>query len=102
MQDKPKQGPGETQVRIKAKDEVLAGTYANTMIVTHTKEEFVLDFLSVFPPQGTLNARVILSPGHYKRIIRALAENLGRYEARFGAIEESVSPEGEAKPKLEA
>lgn len=94
MQDKP-QGKGEgkgTPIRIKAKDEILGGTYANTMIVTHTKEEFVLDFLAVFPPQGVLNSRVIISPGHMKRIIKAMKENLSKYESKYGTVQEATSP----------
>jgi hypothetical protein len=100
MQEKEKTKP--TPIRIKARDEVLGGTYANTMIVTHTKEEFVLDFLAVFPPQGMLNSRVIISPGHLKRLIKALQENLGKYEARFGSIQEASSPEGGSPPQFQA
>jgi len=94
MQDKPQsKGAGKgTPIRIKAKDETLGGTYANTMIVTHTKEEFVLDFLAVFPPQGILNSRVIISPGHMKRIIKAMQDNLSKYESKFGTVQEATSP----------
>ena len=80
------------QINIKINDEVLAGKYANAMQVTHTKEEFVLDFMNILPPNGIVTARVITSPGHMKRIIKALQENLGRYEAIFGKIEEAEAP----------
>jgi len=63
------------------------------MHILHTKEEFVLDFLNIFPPTGTLNSRVILSPGHFKRMIRAMEENLKKYEDQHGKIEESEAPE---------
>ena len=81
------------QVQIKAKDEDLKGVYSNLMQVTHTKEEFVLDFLFAIPPQGNLASRVIMSPGHAKRMIKALQENVERYEDKFGKIEEAESPE---------
>jgi len=45
-----------------------------------------IDFLNVFPPEAIVNARVVVSPGHLKRMIRALNENLGRYEKQFGMI----------------
>jgi hypothetical protein len=95
MQDsKAKAPPPKGQpIRIKARDEILGGVYANTMIVTHTKEEFVLDFLAVFPPQGVLNSRVIISPGHLKRLIKALQENLSKYESKFGVVQEATSPD---------
>lgn len=100
MQEKPK--PLEHALKIKARDEILGGTYANSMIVTHTKEEFVLDFLAVFPPQGVLNSRVIISPGHLKRIIKALNDNLGKYEARFGPLHEAASPDEGGPERFQA
>lgn len=81
------------QVQIKASDEKLKGEYSNVMQILHTKEEFVLDFLNVFPPTGTLNSRVILSPGHFKRMVKAMTENLEKYENSFGKIEASQEPE---------
>lgn len=80
------------EIKIKATDEVLKGAYANQMIISHTREEFILDFISAFPPEGILNARVIISPGHLKRVIRALQENLGKYEKKFGVVKEAPEP----------
>lgn len=81
------------QVQIKATDEKLKGEYANVMQVLHTKEEFVLDFLNIFPPTGTLNARVIVSPGHFKRMLAAMSENLAKYESQFGDVKPSDAPQ---------
>lgn len=80
------------QIQIKATDDKLKGEYANTMQVLHTKEEFVLDFLNIFPPSGTLNARIIVSPGHFKRMLVAMQENLGKYESHFGSVSPSEVP----------
>lgn len=82
----------QQQIQIKASDEKLKGEYSNVMQILHTKEEFVLDFLNVFPPTGTLNSRVILSPGHFKRMVKAMGENLEKYENQFGKIEASEEP----------
>ena len=79
----------EKEIKIKASDEALAGKYANVAQVSHNKEEFVMDFMSVFPPSGSLNSRVIMSPGHFKRTVKAMQENLQKYESNFGTIEES-------------
>lgn len=73
------------------------GVYANLMMVSHRKEEFILDFLFV-PPQpqaggqsaAALRSRVITTPEHAKRIVRALQENIQRYEASFGVISEAT------------
>lgn len=82
----------QNQIQIKATDEKLKGEYANVMQVMHTKEEFLLDFLNVFPRSGTLNARIIVSPSHFKRMVAAMSENLGKYEAQFGNVEASEAP----------
>ena len=92
MENKPKQ-PEQKQIQIKAKDEILSGKYANVAQINHNKEEFILDFMSIFPPVGTLNSRIIVSPGHYKRMIKAMQDNLQKYESHFGFIEESNEPE---------
>ncbi|MBM4395970.1 MAG: DUF3467 domain-containing protein [Deltaproteobacteria bacterium] len=83
------QNPQKPPVPIKVREEVVGGVYSNNMVVAHTREEFVMDFIYLFPQQGIVNARVITSPGHMKRIIRALNENMRKYEAQFGEIKES-------------
>jgi len=92
MSEKGHDPPKRKGVQIKVPEEVARGTYANTMAVFHTREEFVIDFLNVFPPTGIATARIITSPGHIKRIIRALQDNLRRYEDRFGTVEEAPPP----------
>lgn len=71
---------------------MLKGQYANMMMIAHTKEEFVLDFMNVVPPQGIVTSRIITSPGHMKRIIAALSENIKKYEGSFGTIAEASIP----------
>jgi hypothetical protein len=85
------------QMAIQADPAIGLGVYANLMMVSHRKEEFILDFLFVPPQQqqaGTqtaaLRSRVITTPEHAKRIVRALQENIQRYEASFGAISEAT------------
>ena len=82
-----------TSIQIVAGDEDLKGRYANLMSVSHTGEEFVLDFFAVTPSssgtaRGALVARIVTSPPHFKRIVSALDDNLQRYETQFGEIEE--------------
>ncbi|HEU0050762.1 MAG TPA: DUF3467 domain-containing protein [Patescibacteria group bacterium] len=77
---------------IKAPEGSLGGKYANMMQVSHTPEEFVLDFISAFPPAGELVARLIVSPRHMKRIVRALADNVNKYEQIHGLIQEANEP----------
>lgn len=79
-------------INIKISDEELKGRYSNLVRVSHTREEFILDYINFVPPQGIVTARMIMSPGHLKRLIRALHTNLVAYEEAFGAIEEAAEP----------
>lgn len=83
----------QKQLQIKVKDDDLKGAYSNLMQILHTKEEFVLDFFLASPPSGVLISRVIMNPGHLKRMLKALQENLAKYEEKFGKIEEGEAPE---------
>ncbi|MBM2825065.1 MAG: hypothetical protein HW402_729 [Dehalococcoidales bacterium] len=93
--------PAQPEVQVSFPDSLKGGVYSNMMTVTHTKEEFVLDFMMVMPPVGSVTARVVISPGHMKRMIAALADNLSKYESRFGkltAAEEPPKPIGFQAP----
>ncbi|MBI2607399.1 MAG: DUF3467 domain-containing protein [Candidatus Doudnabacteria bacterium] len=88
--------PSNQNINVKIPDDVLKGSYANNMLVSHSKEEFIIDFINVsmFPPpgQGIATAKIITSPGHMKRIVSALTENLKKYEDQFGKIEQAQAP----------
>ncbi|MCP4662333.1 MAG: DUF3467 domain-containing protein [bacterium] len=79
-------------MNIKITDEELKGRYSNLVRISHTREEFILDFINMVPPQGAVTARIITSPGHLKRLIRALGSNVKLYEQNFGAIQEAAEP----------
>ena len=81
------------KIKIRARNEDLKGAYSNLMQVFHTKEEFVLDFFLASPPEGILTSRVIMSSGHLKRMIKALQENVKKYEEKFGKIDEAEAPQ---------
>jgi len=94
------QQPVQGQVQIKADEKELQGQYSNLVMIHHNLEEFTLNFIYIFPngTQGKLLSSSIVSPGHAKRIWRALGENLNRYEAQFGPIKEA--PEGGPTPNV--
>lgn len=75
------------EMQIQMSPDVQRGAYSNQMMVTHTQEEFVLDFILATPPLGTVTSRVLVSPTHAKRILAALNENIMNYEKVFGTIE---------------
>lgn len=84
------EGPIEQQLTIECPEEVADGTYSNLVIITHSFSEFVLDFVSVMPnlPKAKVKSRVVMTPQHAKRMMRALVENVKRFEAQNGIIQE--------------
>src|SRR6185312_10555814 len=96
MADNPKGVPGAPadtgvpQMQIDVDDAVAQGSYSNLVLINHNDNEFVLDFAYIQPsaPRARVRARVISSPRHTKRLLRALEHNVRRYEERFGKIEE--------------
>ena len=100
-QDTSSQNPQTPQSRrldVKIGDEELKGRYANLVRVSHTREEFILDFINFVPPQGAVTARVMMSPGHVKRLVRALSENIQRYQSQFGDVVEAPEPQSGGGP----
>ena len=91
----------KNQVEIKITDNFAGGEYANAMQVVHGKEEFILTFFNIVAPAGRVCAKVITSPGHIKRMIAALDENLKKYETQFGSVTEAESPKPEIGFKAE-
>lgn len=83
----------EQKLEIKANDETIKGTYANNAMIMHTKNEFLIDFMTILPPKGMLSARIIMSPNTIKRIAKALNENISRYEQKNGEIKIAEEPD---------
>ena len=81
------QEPQQIQVNVDPK--VSKGVYSNMAEIKHSKEEFCIDFFTIFPPMGNMVSRVIISPGHVKRIISALRDNLDKYERTYGPVKEA-------------
>ena len=88
MQNKAK------EIRVDFPKELIGGVYSNNMLVSHAREEFIMDFLMVAPPSGTVKARIVVSPGHMKRIVKALQDNISKYEQKFGSIQLAEAPLG--------
>jgi Protein of unknown function (DUF3467). len=87
MEDKIQQ---PAQLNIEISEEVAEGEYANLAIITHSHAEFVIDFVNVMPgtPKSKVKSRIILTPQHAKRFMKALTENVQRFEAANGKIQD--------------
>src|SRR5258708_14019289 len=85
MTDQP-----NNQLNIEISEEVAEGVYANLVIITHSHAEFVIDFVNVMPgtPKSKVKSRIILTPQHAKRFMKALTDNLSRFETANGRIQD--------------
>ncbi len=93
MTNQPSAQGGQAQIQIA--DNIPGAEYSNLAHINHNKEEFQLIFSNVAGATGKVVAKVITSPGHFKRLINAMSDNLKKYEGRFGAVTEAENIEKE-------
>jgi hypothetical protein len=84
----------ENQINIELPEDIAEGTYSNLAIISHSPQEFVVDFIRILPnvPKAKVKSRVLLTPEHAKRFMKALAENVKKYEQQFGIINDKEQP----------
>lgn len=89
-----KEPKGEGQINIELDDKTAEGIYSNLAIINHSVSEFVVDFISVMPgqPKAKVKSRIILTPQHAKRLVKALADNVHRFEKSHGEIKDYDQP----------
>jgi len=93
MSDQKKQ-PKKGQINIELDEKIAEGTYSNLAIINHSVSEFVIDFVSIMPgaPKSKVKSRIILTPQHAKRLLKALSDNISRFENAHGEIKDYEQP----------
>ncbi|MGB5941421.1 MAG: DUF3467 domain-containing protein [Leeuwenhoekiella sp.] len=78
------------QINIELNEEIAQGEYSNLAIINHSVSEFVVDFINIMPgaPKSKVKSRIILTPQHAKRLAKALADNVKRFEKAHGEIKD--------------
>lgn len=76
------------QLNIEISEEVAEGVYANLAVITHSHSEFIVDFINAMPgvPKAKVKSRIILTPQHAKRLMRALQDNMNKFESMHGSV----------------
>lgn len=87
------------EIQIEIDDTMAQGIYTNLAMIGHSENEFIIDFIFLQPqaPKAKVRSRVITSPGHVKRLLAALQDNINKYETRFGEIKLPAHPEPDNK-----
>ncbi len=96
MADEKKTPTGQQgqQLSIELTEEMADGVYSNLAIITHSAAEFVVDFIKVMPgvPKAKVKSRIVLTPEHAKRFMRALQDNVSKFEKEHGPIKHTEGP----------
>jgi hypothetical protein len=81
----------QNQIDIELSEDIAEGIYSNLAIITHSQSEFVLDFIKMMPgvPKAKVKARIVLTPQHAKRLVKALNDNVQRFEQTHGKIKDT-------------
>ncbi|MCW2118686.1 DUF3467 domain-containing protein [Flavobacterium sp. 7A] len=81
----------QDQINIELDEKTAEGTYSNLAIINHSASEFVLDFVCLMPgvPKAKVKSRIVLTPQHAKRLLKAIGENIQRFEATHGEIKDT-------------
>jgi len=81
----------QNQLNIELSEEIAEGEYSNLAVITHSSSEFVVDFIKVMPgvPKARVKSRIFLTPQHAKRLMRALQDNISKFESVHGEITET-------------
>ena len=84
----------DNQINIELSEEIAEGIYSNLAIITHSNSEFVLDFIRVMPgiPKARVKSRIVLTPEHAKRLMRAMEDNIEKFEQIHGRIKINEEP----------
>jgi|TARA_B100001248_G_C27079086_1_gene317480 hypothetical protein len=82
------------QINIQLDESVAEGTYSNLAIINHSVSEFIVDFITMMPgiPKAKVKSRIILTPQHAKRLTKALADNISKFEKAHGEIKDYEQP----------
>lgn len=92
--NKDKQLPN--QINIELPEDIAEGIYSNLAILSHSNAEFVIDFVRMMPgvPKAKVKSRVLMTPQHAKRLLRALKDNITKYESVHGEIVDNEPQQG--------
>ena len=82
------------QLNIELSEEIAEGIYSNLAVITHSNSEFVIDFIKMMPgvPKAKVKARIVLTPQHAKRLMKALKDNISKFESVHGQVKDTEFP----------
>jgi len=76
------------QINVELGEKEAEGIYSNLALISHSPAEFIIDFTRMLPgtPKAKVFARIIMTPQHAKSLLKAMQDNVQKYENQFGEI----------------
>ena len=85
----------QNSLNIELNEETAQGVYSNLAVISHSGSEFIVDFVRMMPgiPKAPVKSIIIMTPDNAKRLLKALGDNIRKYEQTFGQINENKGPQ---------
>ncbi len=86
----------ENKIDIELTEEIADGIYSNLALISHSQSEFIIDFVRIMPgvPKAKVKSRILLTPEHAKRLLKALGDNINKFESMYGQIKNNAGFDG--------
>lgn len=83
----------EKKIDLELPSSVAQGTYSNLAVISHSPNEFVIDFLSLLPgmPKPQVVNRIIMTPSNAMGLLKALEENISKYQSEFSVELDNIT-----------
>ncbi len=87
------------QINVELPEKEAEGIYANLAMIMHSPTEIIIDFARVMPrlPKAKVLSRIIMTPMHAKMLLKALTDNIKKFEGQFGEIKIHGTPHQTSK-----
>lgn len=88
MDQENRETPQGQPVQVEIGEKESEGVYSNFVLIAHSPSEFIIDFARILPglPKAKVFSRIVMTPQHVVLLQNALADNVKKYEERFGKI----------------
>ncbi len=82
----------EIYENFKLPEDLLSGSYANSVMIGHSPSEFFFDFISGFYPTSAVSSRIFIPAPVAPRFLATVETCLKQYQARYGRKDTPEQP----------
>jgi hypothetical protein len=86
---------------LKLADDILSGSYANGVMISHGPSEFSFDFLTNFFPNSAVSNRVFMSASQVPRVLESLQQTFSQFQQRVREQQQQQRNQNPPPPQQE-